>query len=209
MSSPTQSGRTQRVGIFVYDEVEVLDFAGPLEVFTTASRVFLRGAPSAPPPFAVTLIADRRRTVRARAGLRVEADAGFADHPPLDLLIVPGGVVDAELVREDVVAWVRRTAASVPLTASVCTGAFLLAKAGLLDGRRVTTHWEDIADLRGQFPALRVESGPLWIDEGGIVTSAGISAGIDMSLHLVGRLAGATLSERTARQLEFERAKSS
>jgi transcriptional regulator GlxA family with amidase domain len=204
----TTPGPTLRVGIYIYDEVEVLDFAGPLEVFTTASRVFLRGAPSSPPPFAVSLIADRKRMVCARAGLRVEADAGFVDHPPLDVLLVPGGVVDAELARPEVIAWVRRTAASVPLTASVCTGAFLLAKAGLLDGRRVTTHWEDLDDLRAQFPALRVESGPLWLDEGSIVTSAGISAGIDMSLHLVGRLAGDALAERTARQLEFARAKS-
>jgi transcriptional regulator GlxA family with amidase domain len=198
---------TLLVGIYVYDEVEVLDFAGPLEVFTTASRVLLRAAPSSPPPFAVTLIADRKRTVRARTGLRIEADAGFADHAPLDVLLVPGGVVDAELARPDVIEWVRRTAASVPLTASVCTGAFLLAQAGLLDGRRVTTHWEDLDDLRARFPALRVESGPLWLDEGSIVTSAGISAGIDMSLHLVARLAGNALADRTARQLEFARAK--
>ena len=105
--------------------------------------------------------------------------------------------------RADLTAWIAREAPKTTLTASVCTGAFLLAKAGLLDGRRVTTHWEDVGDLRRLFPSLRVEEGPQWIDEGRIVTSAGISAGLDMSLHLVSRLASVELAERTARQMDY------
>jgi transcriptional regulator GlxA family with amidase domain len=92
----------------------------------------------------------------------------------------------------------------VPLVASICTGAFLLAKAGVLDGKAVTTHWEDIDDLKAMFPGLDVRTGQRWVDEGTVVTSAGISAGIDMSLHLVERLAGRALAERTARQMEFD-----
>ncbi len=194
---------TLQVGIYVFDEVEVLDFAGPFEVFSTASRVARRLSPDAPAPFEVTLIADVPRTVRARGGLGVVCEASFAGHPRLDVLVVPGGEVTRELGRAEVTAWLARTAAPCSLTASVCTGAFLLAKAGLLDGRRVTTHWEDLDDLRRAFPALRVESGTPWLDEGTIVTSAGISAGLDMSLHLVSRLAGEELAVRTARQMDY------
>lgn len=199
----TAARRTLALGIYVFDEVEVLDFAGPFEVFSTATRVARRLEPSAPPPFTVTLVADTPRAVRARGGLRVACSASFADHPPFDVLVVPGGEVSRELERPEVTAWIQRVAAGASLTASVCTGAFLLARAGLLDGRRVTTHWEDIEDLRRDFPALRVEAGMPWIDEGPIVTSAGISAGLDMSLHLVSRLAGEALAERTARQMDY------
>ena len=194
---------TTRVGIYLFDEVEVLDFAGPFEVFSTATRVAFRRDSQAPAPFAVTLIADEARTVRARAGLPVVARASFAEHPKLDLLLVPGGDVSAELERPAVIEWLARTARVTPLVASVCTGAFLLAKAGLLDGRRATTHWEDLEELRRLFPAVRVEAGASWVDQGDRVTSAGISAGLDMSLHLVSRLGGQELAERTARQMDY------
>jgi transcriptional regulator GlxA family with amidase domain len=200
--SPSVNARVS-VGIYVFDEVEVLDFAGPFEVFSTASRVARRVAPEQPPPFQVTLIADRPRTVSARGGFPVLASAAFAEHPALDLLLVPGGEISRELERDDVRDWIARTAQVTPLTASVCTGAFLLARAGLLDGRRVTTHWEDLEQLQQLFPALVVESGEPWIDTGSIVTSAGISAGLDMSLHLVSRLASLELAQRTARQMDY------
>jgi transcriptional regulator GlxA family with amidase domain len=194
---------TLNVGIYVFDDVEVLDFGGPFEVFSTASRVALRLEVGKPPPFAPLLIADSVRPVRARAGLRVLADASFADHPPLDVLLVPGGEVTAELERAPVRDFIATAAKRARLTASVCTGAFLLAKAGLLAGRRVTTHWEDADDLARQFPELTVETGVPWVDDGDIVTSAGISAGLDMSLHLVARLASVALAERTARQMDY------
>ena len=191
------------IGIHVFDQVEVLDFAGPYEVFTTAARVHGRSHPGAP-LFEVCTIAASREAVRARAGLLVLPDFAFDDHPPLDVLIVPGGVVTAELARPEVIEWIARQAGQLRILASVCTGAFLLAQAGVLAGRAVTTHWEDIADLRAMFPALEVHEGLRWVDEGAVVSSAGISAGIDMSLHLVERLAGRALAERTARQLEFD-----
>jgi transcriptional regulator GlxA family with amidase domain len=194
---------TRSIGIYLFDEVEVLDFAGPFEVFSTASRVAARRQDGAPAPFAVTLIADVPRTVRARGGLPVVCAVGIDEHPALDVLLVPGGDVSAELGRAPVIAWLRRTAPKVALTASVCTGAFLLARAGLLAGRRATTHWEDLDELRQRFPDVTVEAGPPFIDEGGVVTSAGISAGLDMSLHLVARLSSAELAERTARQMDY------
>lgn len=150
---------TLNVGIYLFDQVEVLDFAGPYEVFTTASRVALRREPMAPPHFHTFSVARVAGLVRARAG-------------------------------------------QARITASVCTGAFLLAKAGVLEGRTATTHWEDVADLRAQFPALAVRDDVRWVDEGSVVSSAGIAAGIDMSLHLVARLASPALAEATARQMD-------
>jgi transcriptional regulator GlxA family with amidase domain len=192
------------VGIFVFENVEVLDFAGPYEVFTTASRVHQRDHPSMPGPFSVCTIGRTSAAVRARAGLLVQPDFSFADHPALDVLVVPGGVVTEELAEPSVSPWINAVAARAKLTASVCTGAFLLAKAGLLDGKAATTHWEDVDDLKSMFPHLSVRTGLRWVDEGEVVTSAGISAGIDMSLHLVERIAGRDLATRTARQMEFD-----
>lgn len=198
--------RTRRIGLLMFPEVEVLDFAGPYEVFTTASRMAMRAAPGAPPPFEVFTVARSAGPCRARAGLQAWVDHRIADAPPPDVLLVPGGVVDGELRQADTLAWIARTAPSCELVASVCTGAFLLAAAGVVPpGTAVTTHWEDAAELQAAHPALAVQAGPglRWIDRGRIVTSAGISAGIDMCLHLVERLADRALAERTAHQMDF------
>jgi transcriptional regulator GlxA family with amidase domain len=136
--------------------------------------------------------------------LRVQPGFGLDDHPPLDVLIVPGGAVDGEMDRPEVIAWLQRTAATTTVTAAVCTGAFLLAQAGLLKGKQATTHWEDLAGLRRLFPDVEVVEKRRYVDLGSIVTSAGISAGIDMSLHLVARLAGEDLARRTARQMAYD-----
>ncbi len=192
------------IGIYIYPEVEVLDFAGPFEVFSTASRVARRLRPDDPPPFTVSLVSAQPGAVGARGGFTVVPDATIADPLPLDVLLVPGGVHEPELERAEVIAWIARQARSAQVVASVCTGAFLLARAGLLDGLEVTTHWEDVADLRRAFPALRVREGVRWIEHDRVATSAGISAGLDMSLGLVARLAGDDLAERTARQMDYE-----
>lgn len=188
------------VGIYIFDEVEVLDFAGPFEVFSTASRMGVKASGNA--PFRVELLA-KAATVRARGGLVVSAHHLLSAAPEIDVLLVPGGVVTAELEDPELIAWIAKTAPRAQLTAAVCTGAFLLAAAGLLDNKRVTTHWEDLDDLRRLFPALQVESGARWVDEGNIVTSAGISAGLDMSLHLVRRLAGPDIATATAKQMDY------
>ena len=194
---------TIRVGIFVFPEVEVLDFAGPYEVFTTATRVARRLDPAAADPFATFTFAETAAPFRARAGLTALADHAFGAHPAIDLLIVPGGVVSAELDKPAVVERIAALAAEARIAAAVCTGAFLLGRAGLLDGLQATTHWEDIADLQRDFPQARIVADRRWVDAGRIVTSGGISAGIDMSLHLVERLAGRELALRAARQMEY------
>jgi len=194
---------TKTIGIFLFDEVEVLDFAGPFEVFGTASRVHSRMEPAHLPLFDVFTVAEEPRLIKSRGGLMVSPGFSFDNHLLIDVLVIPGGVVSAESGKPAVISWIEQTAARSQLTASVCTGAFLLAQAGLLAGKNVTTHWEDIDDLRRMFPKLAVKDNARWIDEGNIVTSAGISAGIDMSLHLVARLAGDTLARKTARQMEY------
>lgn len=201
MHAPALS--TRRVGIYLFDEVEALDFAGPYEVFTTASRVARKLWPEQPTPFEVCAVARDAQPRRARAGLRLLPDHTLNDHPPLDVLVVPGGVVTAEMQQPDLMAWIAAQAATCEMTVSVCTGAFLLAQAGVLRTHRVTTHWEDLADLRQQFPELQVLDGVRWVDEGRVITSAGISAGVDMSLHAVSRLLSLQLAQATARQMDY------
>ncbi|ADU35828.1 DJ-1/PfpI family protein [Variovorax paradoxus] len=194
-----------RVLILAYDGVEALDFAGPFEVFTTASRVSQRLQPGTAAPFEVASVAltSPGRPVQARAGLQLLADHTVASNPAADVLIVPGGVVDAPMASPETLRWIADCAAGAQIVASVCTGVFLLARSGVVTQEAVTTHWEDIADLRAQFPKLDVRDDERWVDTGRIVSSAGISAGIDMSLHLVERLAGRALAERTARQMDY------
>ena len=193
------------VGIFIFDNVEVLDFAGPYEVFTTASRVYKKlHMSSVEIPFEVFTIGKTKEPIHARAGLKIDPDFDFISHPKIDVLLIPGGVVTEELKDASVINWIMTTSEHVQLTASICTGAFLLAKAGLLDGKSATTHWEDIDDLRAMFPRLAVKENTRWVDEGKIITSAGISAGIDMSLHIIERLINQDLAIKTAKQMEFD-----
>ena len=194
---------TLTVGILLFDEVEALDFCGPFEVFSVATRAAQRRPGATAPPFRVLTIAERARPIAARGGLLVQPGATFADHAPLDVAIVPGGVVTRELENPAVAAWLRRVSSPALLTASVCTGAFLLAQAGLLEGRQATTHWEDIDAFEARYPQVVVRRAVPWVDEGAVVTSAGISAGIDMSLHLVERQRGRDLARATARQMEY------
>lgn len=182
----------------------MLDFAGPFEVFSTAARVRVREQPQTQKAFEVFTVAKRMETVVARGGLKVMPDFRCGNHPDIDVLVVPGGVVTAELTKREVIEWLARVAERCVLTFSVCTGAFLLGAAGLLDDRSATTHWEDIPDLRALFPKITVREAMRWVDEGRIMTSAGISAGIDLSLHAVERLAGRELATRTARQMDFD-----
>lgn len=191
------------VGIYVFDEIEVLDLGGPFEVFSVSARVKARWEPGSPPPFQVFTVARTQAPVTARGGLRVLPAHAFVDHPPIDLLVIPGGVVTAELKDPTVVAWIAQAANRAEVIAGVCTGAFLLAEAGLLDGKRATTHWEDVADLRAAYPRVLVEENARWIQDGKLFTSAGIAAGIDLALHLVARLESPTLAQATARQMDY------
>jgi transcriptional regulator GlxA family with amidase domain len=193
--------RTLDVAILLFPDVEVLDFAGPFEVFSVASRIARDRAHA---PFRVSTVAARRTPVPARHGLPVIANFSFDEQPKVDLLIVPGGIVDQPLGDPATLAWLAAASREAALTASVCTGAFLLAKLGLLDGLTATSHWEDIPDLRRDYPAITVVENVPFVDQGRIVTSAGISAGIAMSLHLVGRILGVAAAQATARQMQYE-----
>ena len=184
------------IGIYIYDQAEVLDFSGPFEVFSVANRLANLG-------WNIWLVAEEKSLVEARGVFQVKPHYSIQNVPELDVLIVVGGVHSEELRKTAVINWIRKTAEKARITASVCTGAFLLAEAGLLDGLEVTTHWEDIPDLQRNYPNLQVRKGIRWIEQGKLFTAAGISAGIEMSLELVARLAGAELAERTARQMEY------
>lgn len=186
------------IGIYIYPGAEVLDFSGPFEVFSTASR--LCGDEK---PFSVFLLAEQDTLVAARAGYQVLPHYGIQDHPPLDVLMISGGVHTGEMANADVMAWIQRQAETVKLTATVCTGIFLLARALPSLTCKVTTHWEDIPALKQMFKQLKVVEGVRWVDEGKVVSSGGISAGIDMSLYLVSKLHSVDLAQRTARQMEF------
>ena len=208
MSPPTAlNGNRLKVAILVYDQVEVLDFAGPYEVFTTASRMQRRLRPELAAHdgdlFEVVAVARTRQPIMARAGLQVLPDADFTTCPQADVLIVPGGVVDAAMQSAETLAWIAGVSAQARITASVCTGSFLLAASGVITTERVTTHWEDLNDLRQRFARLEVCDQVRWVDHGRVLTSAGISAGLDMSLHLVARLGGEELALRTARQMDY------
>ena len=149
------------------------------------------------------LVAEEERSVEARGAFHVMPHYSIQNVPELDVLIVVGGVHSAELGKKAVIDWIRKTAKETQITGSVCTGAFLLAEAGLLDGLKVTTHWEDIPDLQKNYPRIQVREGIRWIEQGQLITAAGISAGIDMSLELLSKFAGVELAEHTARQIEY------
>jgi transcriptional regulator GlxA family with amidase domain len=192
-----------RVAILVFPEVEVLDFAGPFEVFSVAGRVASRDRDYPFVPFEVQLVGSKGGMVRARHGLNVEVHAAITDIPHQDVIIVPGGIMSLVLGDPSFEEWLVKADKHTVVTASVCTGAFLLAKAGLLDGLVATTHWEDMEKLATLAPRTTLRPGVSWVDQGHIITSGGISAGIDMSLHLVERLASTDLANRTARQMEY------
>lgn len=193
----------QTVGILIFDEVEVLDFCGPFEVFASAridgedgSRTRL---------YQPIIIAESMRTVTCRGGLLVEPNHTIDDHPKLDLIVIPGGYgTRREIENPRIIDWITAQHGMASFTTSVCTGAFLLAKTGLLDGKKATTHWSTIDDLRTQFPAVMTLDDERVVDEGNIVTSAGVSAGIDMALHVVQRQHGHDIAADTARGMEYD-----
>lgn len=195
---------TINIGIFIYNEVEVLDFAGPFEVFSTASRVNARISQESQNLFNVFTVAENQQPLTARGGLQIIPKYSISRHPEINVLIIPGGIVTDELEKAHIVSWILNVSKVADITGSVCTGAFLLAKAGMLESKRATTHWEDIDDLISMFPDIKIKKNVRWVDEGPIVTAAGISAGIDMSLHLISRVASEKLAVLAAKQMEFD-----
>lgn len=193
---------TLSIGIYVFDDVKVIDVTGPYEVFTCAMRVSARASPDAPPPFRVRTVGRTSALLRARAGFTVfpETDLGCTD---IDVLIVPSGAIDAELGRPDVIAWIAGVARDCELVAAIGTGAFLLTQAGLLDGRQVAVQ-QAATGPASPFPELRIAGKRRLADNGAIIAASGATAGIDLSLHLVERLAGRELAHATARHMDYD-----
>jgi transcriptional regulator GlxA family with amidase domain len=190
-----------RVALLLFEGCDLLDVGGPYEVLLTANRLAARRGLE--DPFEVTTVALRDAPVRVHGGMGLVAQRRVADVEAIDVVVVPGlidvarGTGDAELV-----AAVRDLVARSTVAASVCTGAFLLAEAGILTDVPATTHHEDRADLRERGDVGEVVDGRRWVDTGPVITGAGLSSGIDLGLHLVDRFAGRDLAEATARQLE-------
>ena len=196
----------RNVAILIFENVEVLDFAGPFEVFSrtrlTPGTESRRSDESA--PFRVFTVAPKAGVLRATGGLQVVPDYDFTNAPPIDLLLVPGGFGTRPLLEDaDALAFLRKVAGEAQLVTSVCTGALLLARCGLLDGRRATTHWAAL-DLLEQVGGgkVTVERGTRFVDDG-VVTSAGVAAGIDMAFEVVAKLCGREVAEETARYIEY------
>lgn len=183
-------------GMLLFDGVEELDFAGPWEVFTMGK--LLR------PDDRVVTIARSRDPVRCAKGMRVLADHTLQDAPALDVLLVPGGDGTRSLMKErEVLDFVQRCAARAQWTTSVCSGSLVLAAAGLLDGRAATTHWVVLPELR-RFEQVEVLEHVRYVRDGQIVTSAGVSAGIDMALWLFGQLASPADARKVQRLMQYD-----
>ncbi len=185
----------RNLGIIIFDNVEDLDFTGPLEVFGTTSRL----TPNSLHPFTIQRDGREVKTVN---GLRVRPDYSFRECPRLDILLVPGGIgTRTEMKDSETLEFVKRNAVTCELVLSVCTGALVLAAAGVLNGKRATTHWAVLDQLKA-FPQVTVD--PLrYVRDGKIVTSAGVSAGIDMALYITKELYGTSVCEDVARDIEY------
>lgn len=184
-------------GLLVFDGAEELDFVGPWEVFTTSSM--LRDNADV-----AVLIAERSDPVRCAKGMRILPDHTIDDHPPLDVLLIPGGQgTRREVTNPAVIDWIGSVSAGTAWTTSVCTGALLLHEAGPARGRRVATHFgfEDALAARGDITVVR---NARYVVDGDIVTSQGVSAGIDMALWLIGRLHGREHARSVRRYIQYE-----
>src|SRR5947209_3390863 len=184
-----------RIAIALWDGVEELDFAGPYEVLTAWARGSER-------PITVTAVARSSELVTCSHGLRVLPDATFDEIGPVDLFVNPGGRVDPLLADDTYIDRLRAMADGGTLMTSVCNGALVFQKAGLLEGRRAATHWGSYDRLEAL--SVEVDREARWVDEGMVVTSAGVSAGIDMALHLVARLESEEMSAQVRRYIQYE-----
>jgi len=195
------------VGVLLFDGVALLDVAGPFDVLTRArlepgveSRRAEDGA-----LFDVFTVAKTNEPVTATGGIVLVPRYGFGDTPRIDLLLVPGGFGTRPILQDaETIDWIRRTAATARRTASVCTGALLLARAGLLDGRRATTHWGSFGLLASLAKDVTVDREARFVDDG-VMTSAGVASGMDLALHIVETLFGRVVADETARYIEYRR----
>jgi transcriptional regulator GlxA family with amidase domain len=191
------------IGILVFDDAEELDFVGPYEVFTMVNEVSHREGNAR--PHEVMLVAERETPVRCAKGMLVVPHRTIADCPRLDVILIPGGQgTRREVKNEALLAWIARTAASCTWVTSVCTGALLLTAAGPAKGKRVTTHWGFVEQLRARGEAAEVLERIRYARDGNLVTAAGVSAGIDMALWLVGQMHSPERARAVQRAMEYD-----
>jgi transcriptional regulator GlxA family with amidase domain len=193
----------KNVGIVLFNDIEVLDFCGPFEVFS-ATRLNEEKRREEPSPFEVSLIAETLSCVTTTGGMKVVPQYSFDNCPPIDILVVPGGWgTRKELNNPVMLEWLRKQNVEVETLTSVCTGSMLLGFAGLLDGLHATTHWRSLDWMRDSFPEGIVEYEQHVVSDGRVFTSAGISAGIDMALKVVARYYGKDIAKVTAEHMEY------
>lgn len=193
----------KRVGIVLFEDVEVLDFCGPFEVFSV-TRLDEEKRREEPSPFEVLLVAEKNDPVVTTGGMKVIPDHTFESCPKIDILVVPGGWgTRKELKNPTILNWLRIRASEVETLTSVCTGSMLLGFAGLLDGHHATTHWRSLDWMRESFPSVTVAYDKHVVEDGRIFTSAGISAGIDMALKVIERYCGKDIARATAKHMEY------
>ena len=187
----------RNLAILIFDDAEILDFCGPYEVFSVAN------SQSEQPAFNVYTVAETT-PIAARNGLSVNPDYRLENCPPPDIILTPGGIGSRREMQNDLLTrWIQNTASNAELILSVCTGALILGKAGLLTNLDVTTHHVACDLLQETVPSCTVHKDRRFVDNGNIITSAGIAAGIDMSLHVVQRLLGLHVAQATAKHMEY------
>jgi transcriptional regulator GlxA family with amidase domain len=191
-STQNPSPARKRIAFYLQDGVEILDFAGPMEVFSYAD-------------FEVFTVSSTRDPIVSQGILKIIPDYSLADAPEAEIIAFFGGNSGLPSNDPRVIDWVKKQSATADYFFSVCTGAFILGEAGLLDGLTVTTFHESIDDLRRRFPRADVRSDVRFVDNGRIITTAGISAGIDVALHLVAKLRGDLAAEQVARYMEYDK----
>ncbi|MGG0814385.1 DJ-1/PfpI family protein [Paenibacillus alvei] len=194
------------VGIVLFDDVEVLDFAGPFEVLSVTTYPDQNPDTTALKPFQVRTVSEHGNMITARNGLKVVPDFSFCNAPHFDIVIVPGGLGarKRELHNPHMIKWIQDQMRTVDYITSVCTGALLLAEAGLLNGKRATTHWASYDLLANKYPEVEVVRDVKYVADGSIVSSGGISAGIHMAFYLVRQLLGAEVARTTAKDMEYD-----
>lgn len=192
--------KKRNVAILLFDDVEVLDFAGPFEVLAVTDELNNHTI------FNVFTVAETHHAIKPRNGLSVNPDYALSDCPMPDVLIVPGGYGTRQVLEKgDIIKWIQLVSKEAELVLSVCTGSLVLAKAGILEGLQATTHHQVLDTLASLAPNTKIISDKRYVDNGSIVTAAGISAGIDMCFYIIEKLLGIEDAEKTATYMEYKR----
>ncbi|MUT65760.1 DJ-1/PfpI family protein [Paenibacillus sp. NEAU-GSW1] len=205
--------KQRRVGILLFDHVDVLDYSGPFEVFSLTvndpadvPKMLLNRISKEEKPFIVYTLSQYGQQITAHNGLKIQPDYSLNDHPEFDIVIIPGGpltAVKSGISNPELLQWIAEQHRSNKWVASICSGAILLAEAGLLTNRRATTNWFVLDYLENNYPEVEVLRNVRYVDSGDVMTSAGVSAGIDMALYMVGKLLGQDAAQTTAHTIEY------